>query len=52
MTDVLMFQLEDVPRVDYVVAHHAEQDHAGSIPQVLETCEEARLVTTPKGRAC
>ena len=27
MTDVLMFQLENVPRIDYLVSHHAEQDH-------------------------
>jgi flavorubredoxin len=50
MTDVLMFQLQDVPRIDYVVAHHAEQDHAGSIPRVLEAYESAKLVTTPKGK--
>ncbi len=50
MTDVLMFQLEKVPRIDYVVAHHAEQDHAGSIPDVLEKYEEARVITTPKGK--
>ena len=49
-TDVLMAQLEQVPRVDYVVAHHAEQDHAGSIPQVLYKYEEAQVITTPKGK--
>ena len=49
-TDVLMAQLEQVPRVDYVVAHHAEQDHAGSIPQVLNKYEEAQVITTPKGK--
>ena len=50
MSDVLMFQLESVPRVDYVVAHHAEQDHSGSIPQVLEKYEEAKVVATAKGK--
>jgi flavorubredoxin len=50
MTDVLMSQLEDVPRVDYIVAHHAEQDHSGSIPQVLEKYENAQVVATPKGK--
>jgi flavorubredoxin len=50
MTDVLMFQLESVPRIDYVVAHHAEQDHSGAIPQVLAKYENAKVVTTPKGR--
>lgn len=50
MADVLMFQLESVPRIDYVVAHHAEQDHSGTIPQVLEKYRSARVVTTPKGK--
>jgi flavorubredoxin len=50
MTDVLMLQLEDVPRIDYVVSHHAEQDHAGSIPQVLEKYEDARVISTPRGK--
>lgn len=50
MTHVLMDQLETVPRLDYVVAQHAEQDHAGSIPHVLDKYKEARLITTPKGK--
>jgi flavorubredoxin len=51
MTDVLMSQLEDVPHIDYVVAQHAEQDHAGAIPDVLERYENARVITTPRGKA-
>jgi flavorubredoxin len=50
MTDVLMFQLESVPHIDYVVAHHAEQDHSGAIPRVLEKYEDARVIATPKGK--
>jgi flavorubredoxin len=50
MTDVLMFQLESVPHIDYVVAHHAEQDHSGAIPKVLEKYEDARVIATPKGK--
>jgi flavorubredoxin len=50
MTDVLMAFLENVPVIDYVIANHAEQDHAGSIPQVLEKYPGAKVVTTPKGR--
>jgi flavorubredoxin len=49
-SDVLMFQLESVPHIDYVVAHHAEQDHSGAIPQVLEKYESAKVITTPKGK--
>jgi len=48
MTDVLMAYLEDVPTVDYVIANHAEQDHSGSIPRVLERYPNAKVVTTPR----
>ncbi|MBN1642178.1 MAG: FprA family A-type flavoprotein [Anaerolineae bacterium] len=47
--DVLLTQLEGVPQVDYVIAHHAEQDHSGSIPLVLERYPEAQVIATPKG---
>ena len=50
MTHVLMAYLENVPVIDYVIANHAEQDHAGSIPRVLEKYADAKVVTTPKGR--
>jgi len=50
MTDVLMAYLDDVPAVDYVIAYHAEQDHSGSIPQVLAKYPDAKVVTTPKGK--
>ncbi len=50
MTHVLMAYLENVPVIDYVIANHAEQDHAGSIPHVLEKYADAKVVTTPKGR--
>ena len=50
MTGVLMSHLEDVPVIDYVIANHAEQDHSGSIPHVLEKYPDAKIVTTPKCR--
>ena len=50
MIHVLTAHLENVPTIDYVIANHAEQDHAGSIPQVLEKYPDAKVVTTPKGR--
>ena len=50
MTDVLTAYLENVPVIDYVIANHAEQDHAGSIPQVLAKYPDAKVVTTPKGK--
>jgi flavorubredoxin len=50
MTHVLMAFLEDVPVIDYIIANHAEQDHSGSIPQVLAKYPDAKVVTTPKGK--
>ena len=40
-----------VERIDYVVAHHAEQDHSGSIPDVLLLYPEAKVVTNAKCKA-
>jgi flavorubredoxin len=37
-------------QVDYVIANHAEQDHSGSLPAVLERFPAARVVCTPKCR--
>jgi len=37
-----------VKDIDYLVAHHAEQDHSGSIPWVLEKYPKAKVVCTPK----
>ena len=50
MADVLMTYLEDIVAVDYVIANHAEQDHSGSIPRVLEKYPDARVVTTSRGK--
>ena len=50
MADTLMAQLAGVPRIDYIVSHHAEQDHSGSIPLVLEKFPKAKVVTTPKAK--
>jgi flavorubredoxin len=50
MTDKLMAQLEKVPKIDFIVSHHAEQDHSGAIPEVLNKYPEARVVVTAKAR--
>jgi flavorubredoxin len=41
----------DVKRIDYLVAHHGEQDHSGTIPTVLKRYPEAQVVTNPKCKA-
>ena len=50
MTDVLMGHLNrlEIKKIDYVIANHAEQDHSGSLPHVLEKHPEAKLVCTPR----
>lgn len=50
MAKELMAQLEGIPMVDYVVSQHAEQDHAGTILQVLEKYPGAKLISTPKAK--
>lgn len=37
-------------RLDYVVANHAEQDHSGAIPKVLERYSDALVVCNPRCR--
>ena len=48
--DELMTQLENVPKLDYVVSLHAEQDHSGSIHNVLSKYPDAKLITNPKAK--
>jgi flavorubredoxin len=35
-------------KIDYLVAHHAEQDHSGGIPDILMLYPDAKVVTSPK----
>lgn len=50
MTHILMAQLEKVPRIDYIISHHAEQDHSGAIRQVVEKYPEAKVLCTEKAK--
>ncbi len=50
MADELLEQLEGVSKIDYVISHHAEQDHSGTIPQVLEKYPDAKLISTPRAK--
>ncbi len=49
-TSVLLDNLTrtGVEKIDYLVSHHAEQDHSGSIPDVLELYPDAKVVTNEK----
>ncbi len=35
-------------KIDYIVAHHAEQDHSGSLPDILMRYPDAKVVTNQK----
>lgn len=50
MAETLLGYLEDVPTIDFIVSHHAEQDHSGAIPLVLERYPGAKVVCTPKAK--
>ncbi len=52
MKNVLLNNLEqlEISRIDYVIANHAEQDHSGSIPEILNKYPEAKVVCTEKCR--
>jgi len=49
-TEVLINHLDQagVQKIDYVIANHAEQDHSGSLPQVLAKYPQAKVVCTPR----
>ena len=50
MADVLIENLNQlkIKNIDYVIANHAEQDHSGSLPQILEIYPNAKVVATSK----
>jgi flavorubredoxin len=50
MQDVLINNLNrlGIDNIDYVVANHAEQDHSGALPRVLEKYPQAKVVATPR----
>ncbi len=50
MTDILFSQLKDVEKIDYIVSHHTEQDHSGTIPAVLKKYPSAKVLATKKGK--
>ncbi|MEA3349664.1 MAG: FprA family A-type flavoprotein [Chloroflexota bacterium] len=53
MAYILLSRLKQlgVERIDYVIANHAEQDHSGTLPQILAQHPGAQVVCTPKCKA-
>jgi flavorubredoxin len=50
LVEILMTRLEGVGNIDYIISLHAEQDHSGGLPAVLEKYPHAQLFASPKGR--
>ena len=36
--------LVDPTRIDYIIANHAEPDHSGSLPALMQLCPQATIV--------
>ena len=41
-------QENNITKVDYIISNHAEQDHSGGIPMLLEMYPDAKVVTNAK----
>lgn len=41
-------QMAGIENLDYIIANHAEQDHTGSLPKILDTYPKAKVVTNSK----
>jgi flavorubredoxin len=49
-TDILFGHLANIPNIDYIIAHHAEQDHSGSLPHLIEKYKKAKIVCSPQAK--
>lgn len=47
---LLQEYLKDVEKLDFLVSHHAEQDHSGAIPWVLKQYQDCVLLCSDKAR--
>ena len=41
-------EMTGTKKIDYIVSNHAEQDHTGSLPKILERYPEAKIITNSK----
>ncbi len=50
MQEILINRLDEleIKNIDYVIANHAEQDHSGTIPEILAKYPEAKIISTPR----
>lgn len=50
--DQMLERIKDIidpSKIDVVVSNHVEMDHSGSLPEVMELCPNAELITSPQG---
>jgi flavorubredoxin len=38
----------NIERIDYIISHHAEQDHSGSLPELIKEYPGSKIVTNQK----
>jgi flavorubredoxin len=50
MAEVLISRLSNVEKIDYIVSQHAEQDHSGTIPLILEMYKQSIVVCSSKAK--
>lgn len=41
----------DPAEIDYIISNHVEMDHSGGLPKLMEVATNAKLITSPKGKA-
>ncbi len=50
MADTFFAYLAQLPRVDYIISHHSEQDHSGLIPETLRRFPNAKVLASAPGK--
>ncbi len=43
-------KIVDIEKIDYVIANHAESDHSGGLPALMELIPDATVVVSEKGK--
>jgi flavorubredoxin len=52
LIDEMLDRISDVINpadIDYVISNHVEQDHSGSLPEIMAIARNATLITSPNG---
>jgi len=52
LTQVLLNNLKElnIEKIDYIISNHAEQDHTGALPKILEEYPQAIILTNEKAK--